>query len=94
MKEYFVYIMANESRSIYISVTNKIFRRGYEHKNDIASGFIKKYKLKKLVFFESYLDILTAIGREKYLKGWIRSKKVRLIESFNPEWCDLSEEWY
>jgi putative endonuclease len=66
----------------------------YEHKNKLITGFASKYNLKKLVYFEETIDVNAAIAREKQIKGWLRKKKVALIESENPEWNDLSEEWY
>ena len=66
----------------------------YEHKNKLISGFASKYNLKKLVYFEETIDVNAAIAREKQIKGWLRKKKVALIESENPEWNDLSKHWY
>ncbi len=92
-KQYFVYILTNESKTLYIGVTNDIERRLYEHRHKLADGFTKKYQINKLVYFESFTDITQAIAREKTLKGWLRKKKVALINSVNPEWNDLSKEW-
>lgn len=94
MKTYFVYIMSNHSRTLYTGVTNDIFRRVTEHKQKIIPGFTQKYNLTKLVHYEEMNDIREAITREKQIKGWIRAKKVSLIEDDNPEWEDLSAEWY
>ena len=69
-------------------------RRVYEHKNKMIDGFTKKYNLTNLVYFEETGDILSAITREKQIKGWLRKKKIVLIESVNPEWGDLSEGWF
>ena len=66
----------------------------YEHKNKLMSGFASKYNLKKLVYFEETIDVNAAIAREKQIKGWLRKKKVALIESMNPEWKDLTEDWH
>ena len=76
---------------IYIGVTNDLNRRLYEHKNKIIQGFTQKYNLNKLVYFEETNDINAAISREKQIKGWLRKKKIVLIESMNPGWKDLSE---
>ena len=92
-KEYYVYIMTNKSRTLYIGVTNNLIRRVYEHKNKLIEGFTKKYNIQFLVYYESGLDINSAITREKEIKGWIRKKKIALIDSVNPQWKDLSEEW-
>jgi putative endonuclease len=75
MKDYYVYILSNTSKTLYIGVTNNLERRVYEHKNKLIDGFTKKYNLTKLVYFETTTDIKAAIYREKQLKGWLRSKK-------------------
>jgi len=94
MKQYYVYIMTNRSKTFYTGVTNNLIRRVYEHKNKMIDGFTKKYNLTNLVYFEETGDILSAITREKQIKGWLRKKKIVLIESVNPEWGDLSEGWF
>jgi putative endonuclease len=93
-KEYFVYIMTNKSRMLYTGITNNIERRVYEHKNKLIPGFTSKYNITKLVYYEAGSDISVAIAREKQIKGWLRAKKIALIESMNPDWKDLSEDWY
>jgi len=91
---YFVYILTNtHNTTLYIGITNDLERRLYEHKNQLAPGFSQKYNLHKLVYFENTGDVRSAIAREKQLKGWTRSKKEVLINSQNPEWRDLSEDW-
>lgn len=94
MKQYYVYIMTNRSKTLYTGVTSDPVRRVYEHKNKVADGFTKKYNITKLVFFEETDDVLSAITREKQIKGWLRKKRIDLIESINPEWNDLSQGWY
>ena len=94
MYEYYVYIMSNKTRMIYVGVTNDLERRVYEHKNKLVPGFTSRYNLDKLVYFDSTNDITAAIEREKEIKGWVRRKKTALINSMNPEWKDLAEEWY
>ena len=90
-KNYYVYIMTNcKNTVLYIGVTNNLERRVYEHKNKLIEGFSKRYNLNKLVYFECSQDIVIAIAREKQLKGWLRSKKISLIESVNPNWNDLA----
>jgi len=69
-------------------------RRVYEHKNKMTAGFTKKYNITRLVYFEETNDVQSAITREKEIKGWLRSKKITLIESKNPKWKDLSEGWF
>ena len=94
MKQYYVYIMTNKSRTLYIGVTNNLERRAYEHKQKLTSGFTSRYNLTRLVYFEETQDIYAALSREKQLKGWLRVKKIALIESVNPQWEDLSKDWY
>ena len=78
---------------LYTGITNDLIRRGYEHKEKLMPSFTNKYNLTKLVFFEETHDVNAAITREKQIKGWLRKKKIELIESRNPEWNDLSEGW-
>lgn len=90
-KRYWVYILTNwNNKVLYIGVTNNLHRRIYEHKQKLVEGFTKKYNLTKLVYFEEFTNINDAIVNEKKLKGWIRSKKNKLIEINNPKWRDLS----
>ena len=93
-KEYFVYIMTNKSRTLYTGVTNDLMRRVYEHKNKLVKGFTSRYNIQYLAYYESTLSIYAALEREKQIKGWLRKKKIALIDSMNPEWKDLSEGWY
>jgi len=90
MKTYYVYIISNHSKTLYIGVTNNLERRMYEHKNKLVNGFSKKYNLNKLVYFEQSQSIANTITREKQLKNWHREWKINLIESMNPKWEDLS----
>ena len=78
---------------MYTGVTNNLMRRVYEHKNKLIDGFTKKYNITKLVYYEVANLATSAIAREKQIKGWTRKKKIALIESVNPQWKDLSEEW-
>ena len=94
MRQYYVYIMTNRSKTLYTGVTNDLTRRVYEHKNKMVEGFTKKYNITELVYFEETSDVQSAIAREKQIKGWLRAKKIALIESKNPEWKDLSEGWF
>ena len=93
-KEYYVYIMTNKSRTLYTGVTNSLMRRVYEHKNKLVPSFTNKYNIQFLVYYEAGSDIHAAIAREKQIKGWLRAKKIALIDSMNPQWKDLSEEWF
>ena len=93
MKNYYIYILANRSKNLYTGVTNNLQRRIYEHKHHLMEGFTNWYHVTRLVYFEETSDVYAAISREKQIKGWVREKKVALIESSNPEWRDLSEDW-
>jgi putative endonuclease len=93
-KCYFVYIITNRSKTLYIGVTNNLERRMWEHKHFSGSEFARRYKLDRLVYFESFDDIRKAIDREKQIKGWLRIKKIALVVSMNPAWRDLSAEWF
>ena len=87
---YYVYLLANKKHgTLYLGVTNDIARRVYEHRSKAADGFTARYGINKLVLFEIYDDIATAIAREKELKKWRRDWKIRLIEEENPGWVDL-----
>ena len=94
-KTYYVYILASKRNgTLYIGVTNNLERRMYEHKNKLIGGFAKKYNVDKLVHYEVTNDIRVAIQREKRLKKWYRKWKIELIEKENPEWKDLSKDWF
>ena len=93
MRRYYIYIMTNRSRTLYIGVTNDLRRRVQEHKEKLIPGFTQKYNVTQLVYYEETPDVKAAIAREKQIKGWLRAKKVALIESVNPEWRDLSDDW-
>lgn len=84
-RSYFVYIMSNESRMLYVGVTNDVTKRAFQHKSKLIPGFTEKYNLYKLVYFEEFADIWAAIAREKQIKGWLRSRKVALVNSKNPD---------
>ena len=89
---YYVYILTTKNNSVlYIGVTNNLRKRLKEHKNEQVDGFTKKYHVHKLVYFEEYKEIISAIAREKQLKSWIRAKKNQLIETKNPNWNDWGE---
>lgn len=90
---FFVYIMTNRSGTLYVGVTNDLERRVYEHKEKLVPGFTARYRIDRLVFFETTDDVRVAIEREKQIKGWGRSKKILLINRMNPSWRDLSGDW-
>ena len=83
---YFVYIMGSSSGTLYIGMTNSVYRRVLQHKAGETEGFSSKYHCDRLVYFESFDDVHKAIGREKQLKGWRRAKKIAVIEVKNPRW--------
>src|SRR6478735_479681 len=87
---YYVYLLASKKHgTLYLGITNDIVRRGYEHRTKAAGGFTARYDVDKLVWFEIYDDVVSAIAREKELKKWRRDWKIRLIEEQNPGWVDL-----
>jgi len=92
---YYVYILASKKNgTLYTGVTNDIERRVYEHKHKLTPGFTSRYNVNRLMYYDEYNDIRDAIAREKQIKGWLRKKKIALIESMNPNWDDLSAGWY
>ena len=91
--EYFVYIVCSRLGTLYIGMTNSIYRRALEHKRREIEGFASKYGCNRLVYYESFDDVHKAIGQEKQLKGLSRAKKIALIESKNPRWGDMAEKW-
>jgi len=93
-RKYSIYIMTNKSKTLYTGITNNLERRVYEHKQKLVLGFTKKYNITLLVYFEETGDVKEAIAREKEIKGWLRKKKISLIKSKNPNWKDLSTDWY
>jgi putative endonuclease len=94
-KHFYVYIMTNRPRShtLYTGITSNLPRRVFEHKNKVLPGFTSRYNLTRLVYYELFAYPDDAIMREKEIKAWRRSKKIRLIESLNPHWYDLAEHW-
>ena len=91
---YYVYILTNSTnRVLYTGVTNNLEKRLYEHKTKAVNGFTAKYNAHKLVYFETTTDIYSAIQREKQIKSFKRDKKINLINSINPSWSDLMEEF-
>ena len=86
--------MTNRSKTLYTGVTNDFERRVIEHKKEQIRGVTSRYNIKKPMYFESGYSINEAISREKVIKGWLRKKKIVLIKSLNPQWQDLSDNWY
>jgi len=91
--EFWVYILTSRTGTLYVGVTGYLGTRILQHKIDSIEGFTQKYKVHRLVYYESYQYVQTAIRREKQLKGWRREKKIALIEKINPRWQDLAENW-
>src|SRR5690349_15012797 len=93
-KTYHVYILANRSRTLYTGVTNRLLDRVKQHRESIVPGFTSRYRIHRLVYFETYRNVKSAIAREKQIKGLSRPKKIAMIEARNPTWEDLAEEWF
>ena len=87
-----VYILSSKRNgTLYIGVTSNLQKRTWEHKNNLAEGFTKKYGVHRLVYYELHEDMVSAIKREKQMKKWNRGWKLELIERQNPSWRDLWE---
>jgi len=93
-KIYYVYILNSQRRVLYIGMTSNIEQRVFQHKTHALGGFTAKYNVTALVYFERHECVMTAIRREKELKACRREEKIRLIESANRKWRDLSYGWY
>ncbi len=90
----YVYIITNKRRTLYVGVTSNLERRVQEHQSgSIEGSFTQRYRLDRLVYYERFQAVTSAIDREKQIKGWLRIKKIALIVSVNPDWKDLSAEW-
>jgi putative endonuclease len=84
MRHFYVYILSSKSRVLYTGITDNIYRRTWEHKNEVHPGFTRDYKVHRLVYYETFQYVNNAIAREKTIKGWLRRKKIALIEAENP----------
>ena len=93
MRRFYVYIMASPSRTLYVGVTNSLARRVFEHQSKPPGAFCTRYNISRLVYVEEVDGPNAAIEREKQIKSWRQSRKIELVESFNPRWEDLSEGW-
>ena len=92
-RRFFVYILSNRRRGVlYIGLTNDLIRRLSEHKAKLVPGFTKTYGVVMLVYYEEYSSVMEARAREATLKRWRRAWKIQLIDEFNPDWRDLSDE--
>jgi putative endonuclease len=91
---YFVYILANTFHHLYTGMTNGLMIRVRQHKEaHDPKSFTARYRIDKLVYFETFQYVNDAIAREKAIKRWPRAKKIALIVQHNPTWRDLSEDW-
>ena len=92
-KYYYVYILTNKNNNVlYTGVTSNLLKRVDQHRSKLVKGFTSKYNVNKLVYYEETQDVNCAILREKQIKGYVRSKKIKLIVSKNPNWEDLFEK--
>jgi putative endonuclease len=93
-RRYYVYILANRWRTLYVGVTGSVFRRLHQHRTGSVVGFTQRYSVDRLVLIESCGSPREAIAREKQIKSWSRWKKIALIEESNPGWADLAAKWF
>jgi putative endonuclease len=93
-RTYYVCILTNKSGTLYTGVTGNLKRRVWQHKTKEVKGFTQKYNIDRLIYYETFGDVWSAIAREKQIKGWVRRRKLELIASMNAEWHDLSDGWY
>jgi putative endonuclease len=92
-KPFYVYMLASaKNGTLYIGVTSNLVKRIWEHREGLADGFTKQHNVKQLVWFETHVNVMAAITREKQLKKWNRQWKINLIQTTNPEWRDLYED--
>ena len=89
---YYVYILGSNTGTLYTGVTNDLERRLLEHRSE-RRGFTGKYRVSRLLYYEVADDVRSAIAREKEIKGWRREKKLRLMDTVNPAWAELSDAW-
>jgi putative endonuclease len=94
VRSFYVYILANRSRTLYVGVTHDLEHRVRQHKAGVGSTFTTRYHITRLVYYESFTDVRQAIEWEKRIKGWDRAKKVALILERNPQWLDLAADWF
>ena len=92
-RQYYVYVLTNGTRRLYVGVTGDLEGRMYEYRMKLVRGFASRYNLTWLAYYEVTSDVWSALEREKQIKRWRRDKKMALVESMNPEWKDLSLEW-
>ncbi len=93
-RTYYVYILTNRSGTLYTGITGSLRGRIWQHRTKQVEGFTQRYNIDRLLYYETFRDVWSAITREKQIKGWVRRKKLDLIATVNPDWQDLSEGWY
>ncbi len=93
-RTYCIYILTNKSGTLYTGVTGNLKKRVWQHKTKEVKGFTEKYNIDRLIYYETFGDVWSAIAREKQIKGWVRRRKLELVASMNAEWHDLSDGWY
>jgi len=93
MAQYYTYILASHSKRLYTGMTNDLVKRLWEHRTS-TTGFVAGYRTVRLVYYDIHPNPINAIAREKQIKGWVRSKKIALIETANPLWEDLAAGWF
>lgn len=93
-ERFFVYILSSHSRVLYTGVTRDLVRRMYQHRKGDIKGFTQNYHVDRLVYFEETSSARSAFTRERQIKGWVREKKLRLIETTNAGWLDLAADWF
>lgn len=94
MKTFYIYILASHSRRLYTGMTSALERRVWVHKTAMNAGHTARYRIDRLVYYETMTDAQAARRRERQIKGWPRERKLRLVESMNAGWLDLSIDWY
>jgi putative endonuclease len=93
-KNYHVYILASRSHVLYTGVTSDLMSRVGQHREGKASSFTAKYRIHRLVYFETFREVRAAIAREKQIKSWTREKRAALVQETNPTWLDLAADWF
>jgi putative endonuclease len=92
-RRYFVYILSSQTKRLSIGVTNDLERRVAQHERHEVEGFTSRYGIDQLAYYEETDDVYAAISGEKQLKGWVRIRKIQLVQDMNPEWQDLAADW-
>jgi putative endonuclease len=94
MADAYVYILGNKGGMLYVGVTSNLERRILEHKTKVVPGYTSKFSIDRLLYFDTFHHMADALAAEKQIKGWVRKKKLALIEEANPSFKDLSEGWF